>query len=89
MNSAEWKDMTRKLECAKIFIPKEVIGRELPSYVLQNSVMVDHFSLSGKMMVLARLMKAIGTSGHCITTLSLSFRSHFLYMILLMLAAQN
>jgi hypothetical protein len=59
--------MTRKLELAKIFIPKEVIGRELPSYVLQDSVMVDHFGLSGKMKVLARLLKAISTSSHSIT----------------------
>jgi hypothetical protein len=79
-NSDDRKEFQTKLELAKAFIPKEVIGvnkDELPSYILTDSIMDKHFSLSGKMAVLARLLQTIGTSGHCIIPLSLSLIVHF------------
>jgi Helicase conserved C-terminal domain len=63
-NSADRKEAETKLELAKAFIPKEVINKdELPSYILEDSIMDDHFSLSGKMAVLARLLKTIDRQG--------------------------
>lgn len=63
-NSADWHDATKKLELAKAFFPKEVINKhELPSYILEDSIMDDHFSLSGKMDVLAKLLKGIDRQG--------------------------
>lgn len=57
------KDHTKalnNLERAKVFLPLDILAK-LPggSYIRQDSIMDDHFSLSGKMKVLDKLLRAI------------------------------
>jgi SNF2 family DNA or RNA helicase len=48
------------VERAKVFLPLDILS-QLPggSYMRQDSIMDDHFSLSGKMKVVDKLLRAI------------------------------
>jgi SNF2 family DNA or RNA helicase len=52
--------MLNNLERAKVFLPLDILP-QLPggSYIRQDSIMDDHFSLSGKMKVVDKLLRAI------------------------------
>jgi len=59
-DSKEHERFMREIEKAEVFLPEEIV-QQLPgtSYVRSSTVMDDHFSLSGKMRVLDRLLKDI------------------------------
>jgi SNF2 family DNA or RNA helicase len=54
------KEAHKALARAKVFLPPEIL-HQLPggSYIRESSIMNDHFSLSGKMIVVNKLLKAI------------------------------
>jgi Helicase conserved C-terminal domain len=57
-NSVDWQNAMKDLEFAKVAIPDEIL-RQLPGgdYVRQDGIMDQHTQLSGKMKVLAKLLK--------------------------------
>ena len=76
LTETQRKIVERDLEFAKKFIPPECLA-QLPggSYVRQNNIMNDHFSLSGKMKVLHRLLNRIESKGGRVLVFSASTQS--------------
>lgn len=64
LKGAQRKDAERDLKYAEAFIPEDCL-EDLPgkSYIRQNSMMNDHFGLSGKMKALHRLLGRIEAKG--------------------------
>lgn len=73
LKGAQRKDAARDLAYAKAFIPEDCL-EDLPgkSYIRQNSMMNDHFSLSGKMKALHRLLGRIEAKGGRVLVFSAS-----------------
>jgi SNF2 family DNA or RNA helicase len=76
LETKERKEMERDLAIAKACIPKECLD-QLPgkSYIRESSIMNDHFSLSGKMKVLDRLLRRIFRQGGRVLVFSASTKT--------------
>ena len=57
--SSQHTEALRQLERAKCFIPTHLLSDVPGGYYLENSIMDNHFALSGKMAVLDKLLQAI------------------------------
>lgn len=73
LTGAPRKEAERDLAYAKAFIPEDCL-EDLPgqSYIRQNSIMNDHFGLSGKMQALHRLLCRIEAKGGRVLVFSAS-----------------
>lgn len=57
--SSQHTEALRQLERAKCFIPPHLLSDIPGGYFFENSIMDNHFALSGKMVVLDKLLQAI------------------------------
>jgi hypothetical protein len=57
--SSQHTEALRQLERAKCFIPQHLLSEFPGGYYFENSIMDNHFALSGKMVVLDKLLQTI------------------------------
>ncbi len=57
--SSAHADALRRLERARCFFPPHLLSNVPGGYYFQNSIMDNHFALSGKMIVLDKLLQSI------------------------------
>jgi Helicase conserved C-terminal domain len=57
--STQHGEALRQLERARCFIPSDLLSKFPGGYYFENSIMDNHFALSGKMAVLDKLLRAI------------------------------
>jgi hypothetical protein len=58
-NSSQHVEALRQLERARCFISSDLLSQFPGGYYFENSIMDNHFALSGKMAVLDKLLRAI------------------------------
>lgn len=61
IDSEQREQAKRKLEQARQFLPNYLIDQLPGGYVRESGMMNDHFGLSGKMVVVDKLLRAIST----------------------------